>query len=164
MASPKSTASARKIANYTQSISSGVTNLLTELGRVNGDDSSDNAAILTQLQTLTTLVRDMGTRLTSVEKSLEGLHTGSRPEMIEIEPPGDMYMPDLDPKYGMGSLEKPPLTTIREHNERARLYNHALQYGNDVLMPLRTELNTVVVGFPATLGHLISLSFLVLYT
>lgn len=91
MASPKSTASARKIANYTQSISSGVTNLLTELGRVNGDDSSDNAAILTQLQTLTTLVQDMGTRLTGVEKSLEGLHTGSRPEMIEIEPPGDIY-------------------------------------------------------------------------
>lgn len=85
MTTPQTTASARKIANYTQSISSGVTNLLTELGRVNGPGSGTDE-ILTQLQTLTSLIQDMNTRLFGVEKTLQRLETADRSAMIENKP------------------------------------------------------------------------------
>lgn len=164
MASPQTTASAQKIANYTQPIPSGIANLLTELGRLNGAGCSDTAAILGQLQTLNTLVQAMGTRLTAVEKSFWTLHSGEHPDLIEIEPPEDMFLSNLTPKYALSSFARPTLTRISEHNARACRYNHELQYGNDVLMPLRTAHNTMVVGFPTTLGHLVSLSCLVLQT
>lgn len=108
MTSPQMTPSARKIANYTQSISSGVTNLLTELGRVNATSSPDtntNNAVLTQLQVLTTLVQDMSTRLAAVEQNLQKLDHGDTPILIEYEPEKPAFHPNITVEYVLG----PPL-------------------------------------------------------
>lgn len=106
MTSPNTAASARKIANYTQSISSGVTNLLTELGRVNSPtDPNGNDAVLSQLQTLTALVQDMNTRLAAVEKSIQK-HDDNQtpngdaiPEPIELEVECSEFQPVITAEY-----------------------------------------------------------------
>lgn len=80
-------ASAKKITPITQSLSSGVTNLLTELARVNvsADTDVSNSAIMAQLQALHTLVEGISTRLAAVEKSICKA-TDDVPDPIEIEP------------------------------------------------------------------------------
>lgn len=78
--------SAKKISNYTQSISSGVTNLLAELGRVSvsADANVGNHAIMAQLQALYTLVEGISTSVAAVEKSISK-GVGDVPDPIEIE-------------------------------------------------------------------------------
>lgn len=73
-------ASAKRIANYTQSISSGVTNLLTEIGRVSAASvsapasaSETNGAILLQLQALTGQIVGLTNRMDEVQKMVQGL-------------------------------------------------------------------------------------------
>lgn len=160
MASPQANASARKIANYTQSISSGVTNLLTELGRVNiasSVDADSNNAILSKLETLTILIQDMSNRLSTVERTVSRLDSDGT-VLLEIAP---QYSNDDDGVVSaecvLGPLLCARLTCAREHNSRARRHNNTVERGDGALMPLRTPHNTLVVGFPSTLGHLVSL-------
>lgn len=164
MSSQQSNASAKKIANYTQSISSGVTNLLTELGRVNTPASFDSAPIQNQLETLIALVQGMDTRLAAVEKSLQKLESDNVPGLMEIAPvgiaqmPGFKIMPKVTAECVFRPLPRARLTSVSEHNSRARRHNETLQKGNDALMPVRTANNTLAVGFPSTLGDLVFLS------
>lgn len=102
--------SARKIANYTQSISSGVTNLLTELGRVSastpisGSETSD--AILLQLQTITAQIAAMNTRLNEMNTRQGDMHNDvqdlkrrldSTPSITGSDP---IEIPVFDYSYG----------------------------------------------------------------
>ncbi|KAL0635434.1 hypothetical protein Q9L58_005642 [Maublancomyces gigas] len=71
-------ASTKKIANYTQSISTGVTNLLTEIGRVSASAapasaSGTDAAILLQLQALTGQIVGLVNRMDEVQRMVGGL-------------------------------------------------------------------------------------------
>lgn len=73
-------ASAKKIANYTQSISTGVTNLLTEIGRVSAASvaapavtSGTDAAILLQLQALTGQIVGLTNRMDEVHRMVQRL-------------------------------------------------------------------------------------------
>lgn len=73
-------ASVKKIANYTQSISTGVTNLLTEIGRVSASSapapattSGTDAAILLQLQALTGQIVGLVNRMDEVQRMVGGL-------------------------------------------------------------------------------------------
>lgn len=73
-------ASAKKIANYTQSISTGVTNLLTEIGRVSAtatpspaSASGTDSAILLQLQALTGQIVGLVNRMDEVQQMVRGL-------------------------------------------------------------------------------------------
>lgn len=93
MSSQQNNASAKKIANYSQSISSGVTNLLAELGRVNAPISFDSGAIQTQLETLIALVQGMDARLAAVEQGLQRLQSDDVPGLMEIAPVGIAQMP-----------------------------------------------------------------------
>lgn len=81
---PAYAASAKKIANYTQSISTGVTNLLTEIGRVSGASASASATapavtsgtdgtILLQLQALTSQIVGLTNRMDEVHRMVQGL-------------------------------------------------------------------------------------------
>lgn len=72
-------ASAKNIANYTQSISSGVTNLLTEIGRVSATTTAPasttgtDGAILLQLQALTGQIVGLANRMDDVQRLVQGL-------------------------------------------------------------------------------------------
>lgn len=73
-------ASAKKIANYTQSISSGVTNLLTEIGRVSASPApaaaparAADAEILLQLQALSGQIVGLANRMHKVQQMVQGL-------------------------------------------------------------------------------------------
>lgn len=153
-------ASAQKIKNYTQSISSGVTNLLTELGRVSvsADTNVSNHVIMAQLQALHTLVDGISTRLAAVEKS-SAKPEDDVPDPIEIEPEVSYAFPNRTAGFvnHPNPMMESPLTWSSEYNAIARSYNATISAGNDTLMPLRTVRNTYIVGFPSTLGHLVSL-------
>lgn len=154
-------ASAQKIKNYTQSISSGVTNLLTELGRVSvsADSNVGNDVIMAQLQALHTLVESISTRLAAVEKSI-AKPEDDVPDPIEIEPEVSYALPNRTAEFvnHPSSMMESRLTYSSEYNAIARSYNATIRGGNDTLMPLRTVRNTYIVGFPSTLGHLVFLS------
>lgn len=73
-------ASIKKIADYTQSISTGVTNLLIEIGRFNASSapapasaSGTDAAILLQLQALTGQIMGLGNRMDEVQRMVGSL-------------------------------------------------------------------------------------------
>lgn len=77
-------ASVKKIANYTKSISTGVTNLLTEIGRVSASSATAPApapapatgtdpAILLQLQALTGQIVGLVNRIDEVQRMVGGL-------------------------------------------------------------------------------------------
>lgn len=77
---PAHAASAKKIANYTQSISTGVTNLLTEIGRINAPAApfpapatGTDVAILLQLQALTGQIVGLVDRMDDVQRMVKGL-------------------------------------------------------------------------------------------
>lgn len=77
---PGHTDSAKKIANYTQSISTGVTNLLTEIGRVSAASvaapavtSGTDGAILLQLQALTGQIVGLSNRMDEIHRMVHGL-------------------------------------------------------------------------------------------
>lgn len=100
MASQQSIASTEKIANYSQSISSGVTNLLNEFGRVNAVVAFDSGVIEAQLQKLIAHIQGMDTRIAAIEQSLQSLQSMQRTEttngtwILEIEPVEVVDMPD----------------------------------------------------------------------
>lgn len=97
-------ASAKTIANYTQSISTGVTNLLTEIGRVSvssapapASASATDAAILLQLQALTGQIVGLVNRMDEVQRMVGGLEKrlddmGTRPSDISWELPKANYI------------------------------------------------------------------------
>lgn len=101
MATQQSSANAEKIANYSQVISTGVTNLLNELCHANGAASFDPGAIGAQLQTLITLVQGMDTRIAALEQGLQKPDSGKVPKLMEIQPalmvqiPAWKFMPEL---------------------------------------------------------------------
>lgn len=86
-------ASAKKIANYTQSISTGVTNLLTEIGRVSASASAPapistsgtDREILLQLQALTGQIVGLANRMDEVQRMVQGLE--KRLDDIACSPP-----------------------------------------------------------------------------
>lgn len=81
------------MANYTQSISSGVINLLSELGHVNAVVSFDSGCIHSQLETLIALVQGMDSMLAAVEQGLQRLQNDNVP--MEIEPAAFALMPAM---------------------------------------------------------------------
>lgn len=97
-------ASVKKIANYTQSISTGVTNLLTEIGRVSvsaaptpASTSGTDAAILLQLQALTGQIVGLVNRMDEVQRMVGGLekrldNMGASPSDISWELPEANYI------------------------------------------------------------------------
>lgn len=105
----------------------------------------------------------MDTRLAAVEQGLQRLQSDSVPGLMEIEPAGFVlmlgpkFMPLLTAECVIRPLLPVKLTCISEYNSRARRHNETFRRGNDALMPLRTANNTLAVGFPFTLGHLVSL-------
>lgn len=90
-------ASVKKIANYTQSISTGVTNLLTEIGRVSASSapapasaSGTDGAILLQLQALTGQIVGLVNRMDEVQRMVGALEkrlddVGASPSDIRWE-------------------------------------------------------------------------------
>lgn len=72
-------ASTKRIATYTQSIFTGITNLLTEIGRVSASSAAPasasraDAAILLQLQALTGQIVGLVNRMDEVQRMVGGL-------------------------------------------------------------------------------------------
>lgn len=110
MASQQTNASAKKIASYTQSISSGLTNLLTERGRANAAPPFDPGLIQAQLQTLIVLFQGMDTRLATLEQRLPRPESGNISGLVEIAPasfalvPGLLFMPKITSEWVLHPL------------------------------------------------------------
>ncbi|KAL0635431.1 hypothetical protein Q9L58_005639 [Maublancomyces gigas] len=126
-------ASARKIANYTQSISTGVTNLLTEIGRVSATSApapapasaiGTDAAILLQLQALTGQIVGLVNRMDEVQRMVGGLE-----KRLD-----DMASSRSDVGW---ELKRPHPSLVSErHNELARLHNGRARNAYSMLLPL----------------------------
>lgn len=128
---------------------------------VSADTDVSNAAIMAQLQALHKLVEGISTRLAAVEKSICKA-TDDVPDPIEIEPEVSFMYPYHSAEFvNHPILMKQWLIRSSEYNDYARGYNVTLVSGKDTLMPLRTSRNTYIVGFPSTVGHLVSLGIYV---